>query len=58
MSLNVTLLIQTGSPEKQDPKKTILNSHIIPVNEESPLIPRGTKSFYVIMQHRSHSSGT
>jgi hypothetical protein len=58
MPLNVTLLIQTGSPEKQDPKKTILNSHIIQVNGQSPLIPVFTKSVHVITQHRSHNSGT
>jgi len=58
MPLNVMLLIQTGSPEKQDPRKTILNSHIIQVNGESPLIPGVTKSVYIIMQHRSCSSGT
>jgi hypothetical protein len=58
MPLNVLLLIQTGSPEKQDPKKTILNSQIIQVNGENSLIPGVTKSVYVIMQHRSHSSGT
>jgi hypothetical protein len=58
MPLNIMLLIQTGSPEKQDPKKTILNSHIIQVNGNSPLIPGITKSVYVIMQHRSGSSGT
>ena len=31
------LLIQIGAPEKQDPTKTILYSHIIQVNGESPL---------------------
>jgi hypothetical protein len=58
MPLNVTLSIQRGSPEKQDPKKTILNSHIIQVNRESSLIPEVTMSVYIIMQHRSRSSGT
>jgi len=58
MPFNVMLLIQTGSPEKQDPKKTILNSHIIQFNGESSLIPGVTKSVYIIMQHRSRSSGT
>jgi hypothetical protein len=58
MPLNIMLLIQIGSPEKHDPKKIILNSHIIQVNGESPLIPGVTNSVYVIMQHRSCSSGT
>jgi len=57
MPLNVTLLIQ-HSPEKQDPQKKILNSHIIPVNGKSPLIPGVTNNVYVIMQRRSCNSGT
>ena len=57
MPVNVMLLIQ-HSPVKQDPQKKILNSHIIPVNGKSPLIPGVTNSVYVITQRRSRNSGT